>query len=181
MTDEFDLELGADESQLDRLNAKVDEAAGLDTIIKQMEDDLRAARSSYHELRTKEIPDMMAEMGIEEVTRNGWKVKVEDLVSGSLPKDPEKREVALQTVCDYGAEGIIKTQIVANFDKGEHNIALAACAQLQEQGMDAEVIENIHPQTYLAFARERLKNGEDFDSDKLNLFVSRIAKLKEIK
>ena len=46
----------------------------------------KAAKRQLHVMRTSVLPDLMAECAIDRmVGRDGWEVKVEDFVSGSLP------------------------------------------------------------------------------------------------
>jgi hypothetical protein len=137
----------------------------------------KAARANF--LKNKLIPDLMSSLELEDFTfRDGSKIKVVDFVSGSLPKDPEKRSEALKLVEEYGAEGIIKNNITVAFQRRQHNEALALAADLKEKGYDAETKSDIHPQTLMAFVRERLAKGEDVDAPALGCFVGRVAKIE---
>ena len=142
-----------------------------------------------HEIKTKLLPDAMAEAGMSNFSlEDGTGIKVEDFVSGSLPKIDEStnetfiasskaRADALRFLEENDGASLIKNVISVSFDKSQHNEALALAAELREKGFDCEVKSDVHPQSYMAWAREALKSGVNLDPDLLNLFIGRVAKL----
>lgn len=165
---------------LARLNEKLAEAIDLKNAVDQMEDDLTAAKKQLNALNTQVIPDMMAELGMDEVTQRGWKIKVGEFVSGSLPKDEEARARAIRWLEDHDAGELLKTNLSVGFSKSQHNVALDLAAHISERGYPAKVESTVHPQTLLGFARERLKNGEPLDTEVLGLYTGRVAKFKRV-
>lgn len=190
--DEFDVGAGASAPAAGApLIEAVSEADHMEQLIKQTEEDIKAMRSALHKIRSKRIPDLMAEIGLSEFKHElpdgGWiKVKIADLVSGSLPKDADgdeviegenPREAAIEHLIDLGGESLIRSTVALDFAKSQHNEALDLVAQLQEKGYTVSFAETVHPQTLQAFAREKIASGEPIDPEKLGLFTSRIAKL----
>ena len=179
--DEFDVgEAPASPDKIDALNASLEEAIELEQMVEQMEEDLKAAKKSLHALRSTRIPDMMDEMGMDSVTFRGWKVTLSDFVSGSLPKEPEAQQRAVDWLEKEGAGGLIKTDVSMAFGKSQHNEALDLAGRLQEEGYAARVNSGVHPQTLMSFARERLRNGEPLDIETLGLYVGKVAKMKRV-
>lgn len=166
---------------LDRLNTKLAEAIELKEMIDQMEDDLSAAKKHLNSLNTTTIPDMMAEMGMDEVTQRGWNVKIGEFVSGSLPKDPLKREDAIHWLEAHEGADLIKTNLSVTFTRSQHNEALNLAGYLEEDGYAPSIESTVHPQTLAAYARERLKSGEPVDTEVLGLYTGRVAKFKQLK
>lgn len=162
------------------LNNKLAEAISLKEMVDQMEADLGAAKQALNTLNTQVIPDMMAELGMEEVTQRGWKIKVGEFVSGSLPKDPAGRQKAIDWLTEHDAGELLKTSLSMDFSRNQHNEALALAADLERTGLAPKVDSTVHPQTLLAFARERLKNGEPLDTEALGLYTGRVAKFKRV-
>lgn len=173
-------EAGASPDALARLNAKLAEAIDLKQMVDQMEEDLGAAKKQLNNLNTQIIPDMMASLGMEECTQRGWKVKVGEFVSGSLPKDEALRDQAIRWLEDHDAGELLKTNLSVVFSKSQHNMALNLAGQIEEQGFLPKVESTVHPQTLLAFARERIKNGEALDTEVLGLYTGRVAKFKRV-
>jgi len=165
---------------LARLNEKLAEAIDLKQTIDQMEEDLSAAKKQLNNLNTSVIPDMMAELGMEQVTQRGWIVKVGEFISGSLPKEDAARATAIQWLEEHDAGELLKTQLSVSFTKSQHNEALDLAGQIEEQGFAPKVESTVHPQTLLAFARERMKNGEPLDTEVLGLYTGRVAKFKRV-
>lgn len=165
---------------LDRLNEKLGEAIALKESVDQMEEDLKAAKQQLNLLNTGTIPDMMAELGMEEVTQRGWKIKVGEFVSGSLPKDSAARANAIRWLEEHDGGELLKTELKVAFSRSQHNEALSLAAQIEEDGYAPNVDSTVHPQTLMAFARERLKNGEPLDTEVLGLYTGRVAKFKKV-
>jgi hypothetical protein len=176
---DFDIGGGAEQSapsSLETLNRSLEEAIALEEMVEQLEADLKAAKTTLNALKTNRIPDMMAEMMMDEVSWNGWKVKISDFVSGSLPSDPEKRAKAIQWLEDNEAAALIKTEVKVEFGKSQHNEALSVAADLQRIGFAPKVDSGVHASTLQAFARERIRNGEAIDTEMLGLYTGKIAK-----
>jgi hypothetical protein len=165
---------------LARLNEKLAEAIDLKNTVDQMEEDLGAAKKQLNTLNTQIIPDMMAELGMEEVTQRGWKIKVGEFVSGSLPKDEQAKQRAIDWLIEHDAGELIKTKLSVDFSRSQHNEALSLAHEIEQQGFAPNVDSTVHPQTLAAFARERLKNGEPLDTEVLGLYTGRVAKFKRV-
>lgn len=147
---------------------------------KSAEAALKLLSGKLHELKTKTLPEAMATAGMpkgELKLEDGTKVKVEDFVSGSLPKDPAKREIALKELIAIGGEGLIKNELSLTFEKREHNIATDLKERLVAEGYEPVLEANVHPQSLMALVRERLQGGGTVDPEKLGCFVGQKAKV----
>lgn len=155
------------------------ELVGLEGQIKDIEQLMKTLTGRAHELKTQVLPDKMAEVGLSEFkTPQGDRIKIEDFVSGGLPKDPVKRDKAIATVTAMGGGDIIRNELLLAFEKSQHNEAMALADDLRQKGFDAQVTSGIHPQTYLAFVREHLRNGDEVDAEALGIFVGRKTKVE---
>jgi len=164
---------------LSGLLAQALELVDLEAQIKDLEQLMKQLAGRANELKTQILPDKMAEVGLSEFkTPKGDRIKIEDFVSGSLPKDVEKRKKAIDLITSMGGEGIIRNELLLSFEKSQHNEAMALADDLRRRGFPAEITSGIHPQTYLAFVRERLRNGEEVDSEALGIFVGRKTKVE---
>ena len=163
---------------LKALLTQAEELVDLEYQIKDLEQLLQKLSGRATELKTQIIPDKMAEAGLTEfATPEGNRLKLEDFVSGSLPKEPLKRDVAIKELESWGAESIIKNEVVLTFEKSQHNEAMAIADELLKQGFNCEVKSGVHPQTYLAAIRERNRSGEPVDAEKMGVFLGRRTKV----
>ncbi len=147
-----------------------------------LEGKLDFIKKRLHHLRTVQVPEAMSaaqlsEFKLAEGEYEGVKVKVGDFVSGSLPKDDTKRQKAVQLLEKYGAASLIKDTVVIEVPKAKGNEIHHLLSEIAKMGFTAERRSDVHQQSLTAFARERLRKGEDVDAETLGLFVGRSTKL----
>lgn len=179
-----DFDLGgasAPPDKVDALHAALSDAIALEQAVSQMEDDLKVAKKALNALKGNRIPDIMDELGMTSIEFRGWRVSVDDFVSGSLPRDGEACQRAIAWLEEQGAGGLIKTDISLSFGKSQHNEALDLAGRLEADGFAPNVKSGVHAQTLHSFARERIRNGEPLDIDVLGLYVGKVAKMKQVK
>lgn len=167
----------ADPGSLQRLNDLADEAVQLEQLAATMEDDLAAIKKSLNNLKTKVLPEIMAELGVENITRNGIKLSVHDFVSGSLPKEEDKRKAAIAWLEAHDGGGLIKTNIELVFGREFRDEATELVRSLTEQGHNPVVDEGVHSSTLQSYARERLKSGAEIDTELLGLYTGTTVKI----
>lgn len=168
----------ASDTAIADLLAKANDLIDTEHRIAEVEALLKTLSSHANELKTKIIPDKMAEVGLSEfATPEGYKLKIEEFVAGSLPKDPDRRERAIKRLEEWGADGVIKNEIHLSFDKSQHNEAMALADDLRKRGFACEVKSGVHPQTYLAVIRERLASGGEIDLEEMGVFSGRRTKI----
>jgi len=182
-----DFDLGAEggaatpPDALARLQTSVDELLEMEKIVEQMEEDLKAAKATLQSLRTGRIPDLMNEIGMPFLVRNGKSVELTDFVSGSLPKDPERRAQAIKWLENKGAGGLMRTEVSVEFGRNQHNEALSIAGELRDKGLAPTVASTIAPMTLQKFARDKLKAGEEIDFEILGLYTGKVVKVKDSK
>lgn len=168
--------------QLKQLNGLMVDALDMADAIEELEMQLSAARKRLHLMRTVTIPDRMAELGLRSFSdEHGNQLKIELMVEGKLPKDPERRRSAIKWIEEHDGGSLLKTQVVADFPKGDKERADVLAAELDNKGYQFSVSEDIHHQTLLAYVRERLRNGQEIDEKTIGVHVGPIAKFKKAK
>jgi hypothetical protein len=147
-----------DESSIAVLREKASELLAIRDEISALEAELDTFNKRKNQLECFEMPQIMRDLGMSEFKLDtGEKFKIEDFCSGSLNKAPDF-QTAKQWIIDNGGRDLIKTSVSVDFGVGSHNEALSFKADLVEKfGYDPEITEGIHPQTYAAFGREKLK------------------------
>jgi sulfur transfer complex TusBCD TusB component (DsrH family) len=154
-------------------------AVHLERMVQMGEEELDKLRKQLNELRFDLIPNLMLEAGLAsfKLTDNST-VSVDDYVQGSLPKARPERDAAIIVLEQAGGEALIRNQVIADFEKKEHNEAIAIAQELQARGLHVRVQQDVHHSTLQAFVREKLKRGEQLAWEKLGIFVGRRATIK---
>ena len=90
--------------------------------------------------------------------------------------------MALQWIENNGGKEIIKSTLTAEFEKGAGNLERKnmAAEALSEMGVPFIDAETVHPMTLAAFAREKLKGGEEVPIESLGLYAGRQAKITRV-
>ena len=164
---------------VETLRLACEEAVAVQKAIEQAEASLSALTKRLHALRSVKIPDLMAEAGIGDVfsIASGHTIKISQFVSGSIPKEEERRRVAMLVLAQHGGDALIKTEVSMAFPKGESDQAFALAAWLKLEGYAPSVKLDVNAMSLQAFAREKLREGEDLPLETLGLISGNIAKI----
>ena len=136
---------------------------------------LRQQRDRYlHDL----IPSKMQETGLDEAKVDGNRVSLTTFVSGTMPKDPMQRDIALSHLREIGASDFIKNEVSVSFPMSEDNRARAMQADLEDQGFDTAAKTWVEPGTLKKLIRERVEAGQEIDLEIFNAYIGTIAKVK---
>ncbi len=146
-----------------------------------LEEEMATAKTRLNEIKMKEFPDTLATLGTAEYkTENGgFKAEVGNFVAGSLPKrdkEPQAHQAAIDWLSENGADPMIKTQIYLDFGKQEKEQADRVIRSLKKAGFVPSVQMGVHPQSLLAWVRQRMAAGEAVPFEKLGLEAGRTTK-----
>lgn len=178
-----DLELlEADQSTIQNFKALIDKTIGqcVDKMqeLEAIEEYAKNLKTEIHHLKQRVIPEVLASAG-----QTNWKapdgtiVNVDLFVTGSLPRDPDRREAAMDWLVENGGADLIKHDISMKFGRHMQKEVDRVKAALQKIGVDFKDDLSVHAGTLGAFARERIVGGEDVPLDLLGLFAGRMAKV----
>lgn len=183
MNDMFDIPAESSDTLVEVLKDYCSEAIDLDEAIKGYELAMKTAKSRLHTLRTIKIPEAMAEAGIGDLFSmdTGHMIKLKQFVVGSIPKEGEERDLAMKVLAQHGGAALIKTALSMSFDKGQAHEAQQLVTQLVSNGYEVGVKEDVNAMSLQAFAREKLRNGEELPLETLGLFAGTTAEIKEPK
>ena len=146
--------------------------------IKGLEDALKTENEALRHLLYERMPEVMDEVGLSEFALDdGTKFTLENGVSGSFPKDPERNEKAIDWLEAHDCDGILKTELKAIFPRGEFHIARDIANRISNQ-CDPTIASTVHPSTLKKFARDRMAEGEPLDFEALGLSTYRRVKVK---
>jgi hypothetical protein len=167
----------ASESFKHKVTSLVREVRSIEQEEAQLMDQLKQLAARRAELETKAIPDALMEAGVRElVTLEGLKVSTKFFV-GSIPAG--KKEDAYAWLEAHGAASIIKRNVSLKLDKGSDALAEKAAEALRGLGLDPKVSLEVHPQTFMSYAKEQIAKGNTLPLAEWGVFHGEKAVIKD--
>lgn len=141
-------------------------------VVEDIEAQLAQAKRDLAKIETEDLPELMREVELKSVTTDaGEVIEIVDEVSCGITE--EKRFAAHKWLLDNGFGGLIKTEVVAKFGKGDYEKAMEAAQQI-----GGIVTESVHAQTLKAFVKEQMAKGTLPPQDLFGIYPYSKAKLK---
>jgi hypothetical protein len=132
--------------------------------VEDLETQLTAAKADVRRVEQEDLPDLMQELGLETFKlKTGEMVEVKPEVDCSITE--EKRRNAHEWLTANGFGGLIKTEVVVTFGRGEHDEAEGFAKEVAEQGKQPAVVERVHPSTLKSFVKEQMAAGKPVPFD----------------
>lgn len=122
---------------------------------------LTALKTTHKEMSQREIPDLMARLGVESFkTKSGVSVKIKPDVYCSIKKENQNKAFEWLESTDNG--GLIKREVSVAFAAGQDEQAHDFIASIEET-YAGNIKEDkwVEPQTLKAFVKKRLAAEED--------------------
>lgn len=171
------------------------------TQLLEVQDKLIEARQAVEELEREEdrlstfiIPELLEAEGLEGLALEGGRsLSVSQTIRASIPtlagirreRDAgrahsmmARREEALKWLVSAGHDSLLKTEVDVAFGRGEAEEANKLLQALTVQGFEAELVENVKPQTLSALVREQLEAGADVPTEALSVSVQKKTVIK---
>ena len=175
--------LPATESRdLRELRILSERVAELQAELAEVEDQAKILKGQINDVLTRKMPDAMLGAGFgfgDSIDVDGRGYKLELLVRGSWPKNAVKAERAYEQLEEYGATDLVRQSLIAEFPEDEVDEIKKWQELLAQYAQLVEVKRTVHPQTLMAFARERFKAGEDINFDRLGLYNAPIVRVRK--
>lgn len=167
----------ASESFKHKVTALVHEVRDIERQEAELTDKIKELVRRRTELETHTIPDALMEAGVRELTTlEGLKVTTKFYV-GSIPAD--RKEQAYDWLEKHGAASIIKRNVSLKLDKGSDAMAEKAAQALRDLGLDPRISLEIHPQTFMSYAREQISHGNVLPLAEWGVFHGEKAVIKD--
>lgn len=166
-------------ADIPQLTAMARDAVQLERQMEVLERTLSETRKKYLDLTRVQLPDVMAEIGLTSFQlADGSRLKIEDFIEGSLPRDPIARDTAINVLVGAGGDTMIRNEVVIPFERRQHNEAVSLAQELQARGLPVKIEQDVHHMTLKSFVRDKLSHGEELPYEKLGIFVGRRAVVK---
>lgn len=157
----------------ERLKKAVEELRVTDTAIEDLTEQLALLTAQKTRLEIETLPALFAEAGITELrTENGDRLKMGLMASGSLPKDPEKRKLAIEWLAANGYNDVIESKVTASWARGDREKAEGLYEQLRgDNSMKLSLDDSVNHMTLGKLAKERVQSGQEIPLDTLGVSV----------
>lgn len=134
------------------------ECRSIEGEISVLSDQIKELAARKTDIETKKLPNLLHQAGVKEITTlEGLKVSIKWVV-GAIPA--ESKPTAYDWLDSHGHSDIIKRNLALQFSKGDTAQAEKAKEALKELGFDPTIKLDVHPQTFMAFAREQITSGK---------------------
>lgn len=134
---------------------------------------LKGVDKAIRDLREFQIPELMAEIGLSEITlADGSKLSVGTDVRASIPK--AQAEAAYGWLHAHGYGDLVKHHVVVEAGKGDASELIEA---IEATGHMARDEQNIHSMTLKKFIRDALAEGVDVPLETFGAHVFNTTKL----
>jgi len=164
----------------------------LQTEIIQDEESLKIKKQDLTKLAEQSLPDLMQELNIKDFTlNNGAKVKVDDIISASIPStsaiakasgdDRMEMEIRQQHCFDWlrenNAGDLIKNNVEVQFGRTEDKECDVFAKELRDRKLFYKRAIGVHPAQLTAFIKEMLSEGKSIPHDLFKIYTGRRAKI----
>ena len=137
---------------------------GLRKNVERLEQELEAAKADARRVEQEDLPQLMQELGIETFKlKTGESIEVKPEVECSISEG--RRKAAHAWLLAHGVGGLIKTEVVVTFGRGEHDEAEGFAKEVAQQGKEPNLVERVHPSTLKSFVKEQMAAGKPVPFD----------------
>ena len=164
------------DASLKALSEKSQELQKLDGDIQDLEEKLGQLKASYRQLSEVDIPNMLSELGLSEITlADGNKISTATYYSARISE--EKRDEAFTWLNNNGFADIIKNTVSVSFGRDEDDSARKLVDSLEDNGYTTAQKQWVEPMTLKAFVREQVEKGSDLPLETFNVYIGQKTRI----
>lgn len=165
------------ENALSELSQLAEDQHKAEIKVTRLEAELKIAQEELRQVAERALPEKMEELGLSEYkTTGGLTVEVSEKIRASLTVDNRQKGHYWLEKNKFG--GLIKTNVVVSFSRGQLYEAQEFVARLRIEGKLANLERKVEPSTLTAFVKEQLTQGKEIPLDVFGVFRQRVAKVK---
>lgn len=136
--------------------------------VDRLTEELRSAKEDMLRTEREDLPDLLREIGLNSFTlEDGTVISIKEEVSAAITE--KTKGAALSWLIEHGFGGLIKTEVLARFGRGDHETAMAFAQRISQDHQDVELKEVVHPGTLKSFVKEQMEKGEAIPMDLFNI------------
>lgn len=176
--------------KLDALRERATLAATLELQIASKSEELSRLQEQLNKLYFEELPKLMDDAHVDSIgipgkgNEPGIDFELTPYYAANIAANwkEDKREAAFATLKKYKAEDLIKSEVKANFGKGQLKLAKKLIAAAKKLKINLDMKQSVHTQTLTAWLRSIYKEGKALpasDLEKIGGRVGNVVKRKE--
>lgn len=155
------------DSKMQEMAKLAGELVELDTEIQELEKTLKDKKTRRHLVQTKDLPDLMNEIGVDVTGVDGVRVELKQKCHASISSSWEdaKKQRAFEHLREIGGEDLIKQSLLVTAGRGSDEKMLAVAQRVQQMlaELELEAAVKMEPSvqwnTLTAFVRSVLEEG----------------------
>lgn len=145
--------------------------------VADLTEQLEVAKKDLKRLSEEIIPDAMLSLGLSGMQlADGSEVEIKRFYSASISEEHKKE--AFKWLRQNKHDGIIKSEVVSKFGRGEQSEMHALTKLLREHQLPFQQKDTVHHATLKAFVKEKLEAGENLPTDLFGVFVGNRTVIK---
>jgi hypothetical protein len=178
-----------DETTLEKLRTKAAEVRSLDQEIADIEETLERKEEAKSKIIKKELPDMMAQLGMPsfelEASGNDPAYKVTSMpyyhANIKVDWDEDKRARAFKLLADKGAPDMLKTIISIELGRGTSALVKKVSSALRKLKVPFSASRGVPYSTLTAWVRELYENNDTLTADEKEALGATVGTVVVIK
>lgn len=155
------------DSKMQEMAKLAKELVELDSEVSRLEEQLKNKKTRRHLVQTKELPDLMNEIGVDVTGSDGVRVELKQKCHASISSswEDDKKQRAFDHLREIGGEDLIKQTLVVSAGKGSDDKMLAIAQRVRQMLAEVELEASIKMEpsvqwnTLTAFVRSVLEEG----------------------
>jgi hypothetical protein len=155
------------DSKMQEMAKLAQELVELDSQVTNLEEELKEKKTRRHIVQTKELPDLMNEIGVDVTGVGGVRVELKQKCHASISASWEdtKKQRAFEHLREIGGEDIIKQTLVITAGRGSDEKMLVIAQRVKQMLAEVELEAGIKLEpsvqwnTLTAFVRSVLEEG----------------------
>lgn len=162
---------------LDEIVALAMQQIALEEALAVAEAGVSRIKAQLRAVQEESLPMAMIEARLQELKlKDGRCVKIKEDFSVGIPAP--RRAEAFLWLEEHGYGGLIKTEVIAEFGKGELALAMKLAAKLGKENFNCAVSRDIHWQTLKAFINESVRETRAVPLDLFGAIPTTEAKIE---
>ena len=138
---------------------------------------LKEAKARLETISKQTLPALMRQAGMSEFKLDdGTKITVKEDFHCGISE--ERAPLAFEWLRRNNFDGILKTKLGIEFQKGQDAVAIKLAETLIKKGLPADLKSSVHPQTLKSFIKEQREKGASPPEDIFGIMPYDVAKVQ---